>query len=133
MRIRRSVVVYVGAAIVGLSGAAGAQETAQQAQTPSPVQNRPSAPVPLGVTGDLAPWLQVRGEYRTRIEGFSSGAFTDGNDDAYWLGRFRLNATVRPGKSVAVFVQAQCARAFDKTASGLLPPPHYTVDLRPGD
>src|SRR5207244_12228772 len=34
-------------------------------------------PVPLGVNGQLASWLQVRGELRTRIEGFTGGGFTD--------------------------------------------------------
>src|SRR5881296_2464617 len=69
--------------------------------------------------GQLAPWLQVRGEYRTRIEGFTGGAFTDGNDDAYWLGRFRLNATARPNTSMRFFIQTQDARAFDRTTGGL--------------
>src|SRR5438445_598291 len=116
MRVCRSVAVsFCAVAVLGLSRASGAQETAQQtaqqAQTPSPVQAKPSIPLPLGVTGEITPWLQVRGEYRTRIEGFTSGGFTDGNDDAYWLGRFRLNATARPSKSVGFFVQAQDSRA----------------------
>ena len=80
-----------------------------EAQTPSPPQ-----PIPLGVNGQLAPWLQVRGEFRTRIEGFSGGGFADA-EDAYWMDRFRLNATVRPSKSLAFVVQAQDSRAFDKT------------------
>src|SRR5437870_5547487 len=82
------------------------------AQTPAPTTPQP---VPLGVNGQLASWLQVRGELRTRVEGFSGGGFGD-NDDAYWMDRFRLNATVRPSKSLAFVVQGQDSRAFDKTS-----------------
>src|SRR2546425_2459075 len=131
MRVRRSVVVCVCAvAVFGLSHAAGAQQPAQQTQTPAPVQPSTPGPAPLGVDGQLAPWLQVRGEYRTRIEGFTGGAFSDGNDDAYWLGRFRLNATVRPNTSMRFFIQTQDARAFDRTAGGLATPLRDTFDLR---
>jgi hypothetical protein len=131
MRIHKSVVVCLMAVtVLGLSRAACAQQTAQQAQTPAPLQAATPGPIPLGVNGQLAPWLQVRGEYRTRIEGFSNGGFVDGNDDAYWLGRLRLNATVRPSKSIGFFVQTQDARAFDKTTGGLLTPVRNTFDLR---
>ena len=97
------------------------------AQTPTPAT--PPQPVPLGVNGQLASWLQVRGEFRTRIEGFTGGGFGD-NDDAYWMDRFRLNATVRPSKSFAFMVQAQDARAFDKTAGSQAAPFRDTLDLR---
>ena len=130
MRVRRSVVVRCCAvAVLGFSCEAVAQ-TAQQTQTPAPVQPSTPGPAPLGVDGQLAPWLQVRGEYRTRIEGFTGGAFSDGNDDAYWLGRFRLNATVRPNTSMRFFIQTQDARAFDRTAGGLATPLRDTFDLR---
>ena len=82
------------------------------AQTPAPATPQP---IPLGFDGQLASWFQVRGEFRTRIEGFTGGGFAD-NEDAYWMDRFRLNATVRPSKSLAFVVQAHDARAFDKTA-----------------
>ena len=131
MRVRRSVVVCVCAvAVLGFARAAGAQQTAQQTQTPAPVQASTPGPAPLGVEGQLAPWLQVRGEYRTRIEGFSGGGFNDGNDDAYWLGRFRLNAIVRPNSSMRFFIQTHDARAFDRTTGGLANPVRDTFDLR---
>lgn len=101
--------------------------TPVQAPTPTPTQ---SAPVPLGVNGQLTPWLQVRGEFRTRIEGFTGSGFTEGKDDAYWMDRFRLNATVRPNKSIGFVVQAQDARAFDKTTGSLVAPLRDTLDLR---
>ena len=71
------------------------------AQTPTPTTPQP---VPLGIDGQLASWLQVRGEFRTRIEGFTGGGFTE-SEDAYWMDRFRLNATVRPSKSLVFVVQ----------------------------
>jgi hypothetical protein len=96
------------------------------AQTPAPATPQP---VPLAINGQLAPWLQVRGEFRTRIEGFTGGGFAD-NDDAYWMDRFRLNATARPSKSLAFVVQAHDARAFDKTAGSQAAPFRDTLDLR---
>ena len=95
-----------------------------QAQAPAEPQ-----PVPLGISGQLTPWLQVRGEFRTRIEGFTGGGFGD-TKDAYWMDRFRLNATVRPAKSLAFVVQAQDARTFDKTAGSQAAPFRDTLDLR---
>jgi hypothetical protein len=90
---------------------------------------QPSAPVPLGVNGQVASWLQVRGEFRARIEAFSGGGFAD-SDDAYWMDRFRLTATARPNESVAFVVQAQDARAFDKTTGSQNVPLRDTLDLR---
>ena len=46
------------------------------------------------------------------------------------MDRFRLNATVRPAKSLAFVVQAQDARAFDKTAGSQAAPFRDTLDLR---
>ena len=96
------------------------------AQGPTPATPQP---VPLGINGQLASWLQVRGEFRTRIEGFTGGGFTD-SEDAYWMDRFRLNATVRPSKSLAFVVQGQDARAFDKTTGSQVAPFRNTLDLR---
>ena len=96
------------------------------AQSPAPATPQP---VPLGINGQLASWLQVRGEFRTRIEGFTGGGFTD-SEDAYWMDRFRLNATVRPSKSLAFVVQGQDARAFDKTTGSQVAPFRNTLDLR---
>jgi len=112
--------------------AAARSAVAQQAAT-SPEQ-RPAAvapplPVPLAMNGQLARWLQVRGEFRTRIEGFDGGGFSGTNEDAYWMDRFRLNATVKPAKSLTFFVQAQDARAFSKTTGGLAPPFRDTINL----
>lgn len=95
-----------------------------------PPATTPTTPAPLGLNGQFTPWLQIRGEFRTRIEGFTGGGFAPGNDDAYWMDRFRVNATVRPMQSASFFVQVQDARSFDKTTGGLLAPMRDTLDLR---
>jgi hypothetical protein len=72
----------------------------------------------------------VRGEFRGRIEGFDGGGFGNGNHDAYWMDRFRLNAAVRATDALTFMVQAHDARAFDKKTGGQLPPMRDTLDLR---
>ncbi len=86
-------------------------------------------PAPLGVDGQLTPWLQVRGEFRARIEGFTGGGFAD-TTDTYWMDRFRLNATASPTKLLKFVVQVQDARAFDKTTGSQNVPLRDTLDLR---
>jgi len=127
MWVRRSLVVSV--CTLALAGVAR-NTAAQQPVLPPP--SAPSAPTPLGLNGQLAPWLQVRGEFRTRIEGFAGGGYTPDNNDAYWMDRFRLSAMVRPSKSISFFVQVHDARAFDKTTGGSLAPLRDTLDLRQG-
>jgi hypothetical protein len=85
--------------------------------------------LPLGINGQVTPWLQVRGEFRARTEGFLGGGFTD-NNDGYWMDRFRINATITPAKSVAFVVQAHDARAFRKDVGSQLAPFRDTLDLR---
>jgi hypothetical protein len=98
--------------------------TPAAAQTPT----APS-PAPLGIDGEITSWLQLRGEVRTRIEGFSGGGFSDG-DDVYFMDRFRLNAAVRPATALGFVVQAQDSRAFAKTAGSQAAPFRGTLDLR---
>ena len=74
--------------------------------------------------------LQLRGEFRGRLEGFDGGAFKPDNSDGYMLDRFRINATVTPSKSAKFVVQVQDARAFDKTTGGSAVPFRDTLDLR---
>jgi hypothetical protein len=89
----------------------------------------PPAPVPLGIDGQLSPWLEVRGEFRMRVEAFTGGGF-GGDDDAYWMDRFRLNAVVRPAKSLAFAVQAHDARAFRKATGSQAAAYRDVLDLR---
>src|ERR1700704_4687537 len=59
--------------------------SAASGQTSEPVAASPAAPpITLGLDGQVASWLQIRGEVRTRIEGYNGGGFAEGNDDAYW-------------------------------------------------
>lgn len=75
-------------------------------------------------------WLRVRGEFRERFEGFSGSGFVDGQDDAYWLSRFRFNATVTPSRLVAFQVQGQDARVADKQVGPTGAPFRSGFDLR---
>src|SRR5712691_11862734 len=136
MRIRRTTLGYLRVFMVlGLARAAGAQ-------TPDPVDTRSASviaqpppvavkstrePAPLGVDGQLTPWLQIRGEFRARAEGFTGGGFAD-NSDAYWMDRSRLNATASPTRSMKFVVQLQDARAFDKTIGSQIAPLRDTLD-----
>jgi hypothetical protein len=90
----------------------------------------PSTPKALGADGQLATWLHVRSEFRARVEGFTGSGFTRGQDDAYWMDRFRVNATVRPKKWLAAVAQVQDARAFLKTSGSQGLPFRDTLDLR---
>jgi len=112
-----------------VAGVLAAPVSPARAQSPG---SEPAAPVPLGVDGALTSWLLVRGELRTRVEGFTSGGYTDGNDDAYWMDRWRFSATVHPRASMQFFVQAQDSRAFQKTAGGMALPLRNTMDLHQG-
>ena len=122
--------------VLGLARVAAAQapdsvdsrSASATAQPPVVVKSAPG-PAPLGVDGQLTPWLQVRGEFRARVEGFTGGAFAD-NSDAYWMDRFRLNATVNPSGSLKFVVQVHDARAFEKTTGSHAVPLLDTLDLR---
>jgi len=105
---------------------------AVHAQQPSqpPAAVSPPPPAPVGLTGQFAPWLQVRAEFRERVEGFGGGAFRADNDDGYFLNRFRFNATVAPSSMVKVVVQLQDARAFEKSTGQMAAPVRNTLDLR---
>lgn len=138
MRIRSSTLEYLCVLmILGLARVAGAQtaepvdtRSASAAAQPPPVAVKSTrGPTPLAVDGQLTPWLQVRGEFRARVEGFTGGGFSD-NSDAYWMDRFRLNATVSPTRSMKYVLQVQDARAFDKTTGSQVAPLRDLLDLR---
>src|SRR5262245_14091696 len=56
-------------------------------------------------------WLKFGGEYRARLEGFSSGGFNT-SQDAYVLSRVRLNMSVLPTSWLKLQLQAQDAQVF---------------------
>jgi alginate export protein len=91
---------------------------------------QPPQPVPLALNGQLAQWLELRGEFRARTEEFDGGGFSATNEDAYWLDRFRFNATVKPSRTLTFFVQAQDARAFNKRTGGTAAPFRDTISVR---
>ena len=95
--------------------AAASPQTGAQVTTPIP---GPTGPPSVGLGGQLADWLQIRGEFRGRFEGFTGGAFRPDNGDAYMLDRFRVNATMTPGAMAKFVVQMQDARVLDKTSGG---------------
>lgn len=134
MRVRQSTMVMLYTlGLIGIPLLAGAQAAPSQGdQRAGPLQTAPGppVPVPLGVDGQVTSWLQLRGEFRARMEGFTGGGFVNNNDDAYWMDRFRLNATARASKRLSFFVQVHDARAFDKTTGGLAVPLRDTLDLR---
>ncbi len=130
---QRTALVIAAAVLVSLperhlaAQTAASPQTGAQVTTPPP---RPSAPPPVGLPGQFASWLQLRGEFRGRLEGFDGGAFRPDNRDGYMLDRFRLNATVAPSKTAKFVVQVQDARVFDKTTGGSAVPFRDTLDLR---
>jgi hypothetical protein len=126
---------------LGVTGVAAQEQSGRQASAeltntaPASLQvvpsaPRPAAPAPVGLTGQLADWLQVRGEFRGRLEGFSNAGFRSESNDKYMLDRFRIEATASPSKSMKFLVQLQDARAFDKDAGGQAVPFRDELDLR---
>jgi hypothetical protein len=99
---------------------------AQVVDTPKP----PSVPIVNRVNDALPPWLQVRGEFRERMEGFTNSGFTEDRDDLYWLSRFRLGATVRPAQRLAFSVEVQDARVGEKEVGSTASPFRAPLDLR---
>ena len=92
---------------------------AQQPQQPPP----PSAPA--------APkTLQVRGEFRERIEGFDGAGFNDTRQDLYYLSRVRFNASVTPTRLLSLQAQVQDARVARKTVGPTGAPFKAPFDLR---
>ena len=89
------------------------------------------SPAPLGVDGQLTSWLQVRGEFRARIEGFTGGGFAADNSrtPTGWIASGSMRRS-RPTKSMKFVVQVQDARAFDKTTGSQAAPFRDTLDLR---
>lgn len=80
----------------------------------------------------LPPWVQLGGEYRMRVEGFTGGAFRAGNDDAYALNRVRLNLKLQPLEWLKFVFQAQDSRVWGNSRVPSAPPYKDAMDLRMG-
>jgi hypothetical protein len=115
------------------SAQAKAQPAAQTPVTPSaqpPAPKPPRPPVVNRLNEVLPTWLRVRAEQRSRYEGFDGAGFTSGRDDAYYLNRLRLSATVQPSSSFSFTTQVQDARVVDKSVGPTGPPFRDEIDLR---
>ena len=77
----------------------------------------------------LPAWISFSGEERLRLEGFSGGGFRPGNDDAYFLNRFRFTATLKPASWWKIVAQTQDARDWEDKQTPA-PPRQDTWDLR---
>ena len=66
------------------------------------------------VNEHLPNWLNIGGELRTRLEGFSGGGFRHDNDDLYLLTRVRLNLGIKPASWLKFQFQGQDAQVFGK-------------------
>src|SRR5215813_9241248 len=118
MRIGLSLMITLLASLGGT--AALAQEVASHAEfVPSDELNK-----------HLPRWLRLSGEFRTRLEGFTSGGFRAGNDDDYLLTRLRINMHIQPASWLKFEFQGQDARVFWKNQRPAAPPFQDTVDLR---
>ena len=60
----------------------------------------------------LPSWLNLGAEMRGRVEGFSGLAQPFGNQDSYYLQRFRLNATIAPQRWLKFYLEGQDSRVF---------------------
>lgn len=78
----------------------------------------------------LPKWIRFNGEYRARAEAFTGTGFVKGNDDAYFLNRFRVNMGLQPASWMKLNFQGQDARVFWKTQKPYGPPFQDTMDLR---
>jgi hypothetical protein len=136
--MRRSLFVRASrlapAALLALPLAAAAQQPAAPAVSQSPAAAAPQVPPKLPVFNranqHLPDWLQLRAEFRERVEGFQNSGFTDGRDDAYALSRIRLNATVTPSKSLSFQVGVHDARVGGKTIGPTTAPFRGPFDVR---
>jgi len=120
---------------VCLTAASIAAPASILAQQPSsPVQSGVSVKPPVlnRANEQLPQWLRVRGEFRERLEGFDGLGFNESREDAYWLTRVRLNATVTPSKNFSFQAQVQDARVAQKTVGPTGVPFSAPFDLRMG-
>jgi hypothetical protein len=77
----------------------------------------------------LPAWIAFEAEERLRFEAYKNGSFKSGNDDAYFLNRFRYQMDLHPTTWLKVVSQVQDARPIgQKGPSG--PPNENTWDLK---
>jgi len=99
-------------------------------QTPAATPEASNKLLSDHVNAQLPKWLQLGGEYRARVEGFTGGGFKVNTEDAYLLSRLRLSMTIRPESWLKFGFQTQDARVFWKNQNPSAPPYQDTFDLR---
>jgi len=89
--------------------------------------------VPTALANEVLPfWLQLSGQERFRLEGFSEGGFQPDSSDAYVLNRLRLDVRLLPAPWLKFLFQMQDARVVFKNLKPYAPPYQDTFDLRQG-
>jgi hypothetical protein len=95
---------------------------------------QPSAPVPKRPSDyanqQFPRWLRLNGEYRVRFEGLGGNAFKPDNNDAYVLGRARVNTTILPTNWMKLQFQGQDGQVWGKNPKPDAPPFEDTFDVR---
>ncbi len=82
------------------------------------------------VNKELPHWLRLSGEYRVRFEGLGGFAFKPDNDDAFVLGRARVNTTIIPTSWLKLQFQGQDAQVWGRNQKPDGPPYQDTFDVR---
>ncbi len=116
------------------AGPSASASPAAQATPPARPAPAPAARPPLfnRANDHLPSWLRVRAEYRERVEGAQSLAFTDGRDDYYALGRLRLNVAATPNPNLSFQLGLHDSRVADKELGVTTPCCHSPFDIRTG-
>ncbi|MGE5644262.1 MAG: alginate export family protein [Acidobacteriota bacterium] len=92
----------------------------------------PDLPVTSAINREMPRWLVLGGEYRARFDGYTSGKFSDGIDEHYFLNRLRLNLAVKPTGWMRFVFQGQDSRIFGAIRTPSAPPYQDRLDLRLG-
>ena len=111
---------------------AGAAQSARSAESLAGTASKQGWMLSDPLNDRLPKWLHFGGEYRARVEGFTSGGFKPNNDDAYFLSRLRLSLTVQPESWLKFSFQGQDAHVFWKNQNPPAPPFQDAMDLRVG-
>jgi hypothetical protein len=77
----------------------------------------------------LPRWVQLGGEFRTRVESEDGIKYTTTND-TYLLSRFRFNIRIQPAKWLTFFGETQDARIFFNQHVADAPPDQNSWDIR---
>ncbi len=111
------------------AGAASPQQT-PAAERAADVSAPPQPPLPNRLNQVLPPWIRLRAELRERFEDADNIAFATDRDDAFWLSRVRVNATLIASRALSFQIQVQDARVADKQIGATGAPFSAPFDLR---